>query len=405
MLRELGYKYLLIDSEIVFQIFEEGYLSELQTFSKFGRIFILGAFKPKMKIPFPFSYIKLSPEIKESSKDVISRIRENRNNFLELNKILNLPKNKIRSKVLYLKKTQGNVLTDIAKLYNLDFETCRKKRDCDLRLATYGMENCPHQCIYCFANYNWTQPTTLLFDFDKKLQEDLNKPELRKIVKQGWPIHVGSIMDFGSKLSIFFKQIHKALGVLKRKNVFIGTKSPLIAKDDVIKAIKKHGRAEIMFTYTGLRELEPNLPYNSRNFPSKSIKKLTSNKIRVILLYKPIIPGMNDKEKEIWEVFRKAKEAGVIEISTGFLKMNYRFQEAIKVNSPQYYKYFKKVLSEQVGKTDFLPSYQYRVAMAKKLRKICDKLNLRISFCQPFIGDLKSKLANSLCPCRKGRWK
>jgi DNA repair photolyase len=405
MLRELGYKYLLIDSEIISQIFEEGYFSELQTFSKFGRIFILGAFKPKIKTPFLYSFIKLPSKIKEPSKDVISKIRENKNNSLELYKILNLPKTKIKSEVLYIKKTRESVLTNIAKLYNLDFETCREKRDCDLRLATYGMENCPHQCIYCFANYNWGQPTILLFDFDKKLQEDLNKPELRKIIKQGWPIHVGSIMDFGSKLSIFFKQIHKALRILKGKNIFIGTKSPLIARDDVIKAIKKHSRAEIVFTYTGLRELEPNLPQHSRNFPYKSIKKLTSNKIRVILLYKPIIPGLNDKEEEIRKVFRKAKEAGVTEISTGFLKMNYRFQKAIKVNSPRYYKYFKKVLSEQVEETDFLPSYRYRIAMAKKLRKICDKLNLRISFCQPFIGDLKSKLANSLCPCRKERWK
>ncbi len=403
MLRELGYRYLLIDSEIISQIFEEGYLSELQTFSKFGRIFVLGAFKPKIKIPFLFRYIKLSPETKESSKDVISRIRENKNNSLEPNRILNLPKNELRSKVLYIKKTRESVLTDVTKLYNLDFETCRKVRDCDLRLATYGMENCPHQCIYCFANYNWSQPTTILFDFDKKLKKDLEKPEFKRITKQGYPIHVGSIMDFGSKLSLFFKQIHKILKILKGKNIFIGTKSPLIARDDIIALIKEHKKAEIVFTYTGLKRLEPNLPYDSEDFPFKAIKKLTSNKIKVILLYKPIIPGLNDKEKKIKTIFKKAKEAGIFEISTGFLKMNYRFENSIRINSPKYYKYFKKVLTNRLGK-DLLPPLEYRIRMCEKLRKICDELNLKISFCQPYIGDLKSKLATSFCPCRKERW-
>lgn len=402
MLKELGYKYLLIDSEIISQIFEEGFTQELRTFSKFGRIFILGHTKPEIKIPFNFSFITFFPEPEQSSEDVISKLRKNQGK-LEFSKVLNLPQAQMRSKVLYIKKTKENVLTDIPKLYNLDFETCRKTRDCDLRLATYGMENCPHQCIYCFANYNWSQPTTILFDFDKKLKENLNTPEFKKITKQGYPIHVGSIMDFGSKLSLFFNQIQKALKVLKGRNIFIGTKSPLIARDDIIKEIKEHGKAEIVFTYTGLRELEPNLPYNSKKFPFKAIKKLTSNKIKVVLLYKPIIPGLNDKEEKIKNVFKKAKKAGVEEINSGFLKMNYRFQDSIKTTSSQYYRYFKKILTDRVG-VNLLPPYQYRIQMAKKLREICDELGLKISFCQSYIGNLKTELANSFCPCRKERW-
>lgn len=403
MLKELGYKYLLIDSEVISQIFEEGFLKELKNFSKSGRIFILGDSTPKLKIPFKFTFINFSSKIKKFPEDVISKIRESKND-LGLNKILKLPKTQIKSKILYIKKTRESVLTDIAKLYNLDFETCRKKRDCDLRLTTYGMENCPHQCIYCFANYNWAQPTTLLFDFDKKLQEDLNKPSFKKITDQGYPIHVGSIMDFGSKLSLFFKQIHKALNVLEGKNVFIGTKSPLIARKDVIEAIKKHGKAEVVFTFTGLgKKLKTNLSYNSKNFPFKTIKKLSSNKIRVILLYKPIIPGLNDSEEKIKNVFKKTKEAEIAEISTGFLKMNFRFQNSIRAKSPQYYKYFRKILIDRV-EADFLPSYQYRIQIAKKLRKICDNLGFKISFCQSYIGNLKFKLANSLCPCRRERW-
>jgi len=403
MIRKLGYKYLLIDSEIVSQVVKDELVQELQTFSKLEKIFILGPSRPKIKIPFNFSFINFSPKIEKSPRDVVSKMREGKNN-LELSKILKLSKTQIRSKALHIKRTREDVLTDIAKLYNLNFETCRKKRNCDLRLATYGMENCPHQCVCCFANYNWPQPTTVLFDFDKKLKEDLNQPGFKKITQQGYPIHVGSIMDFGSELSLFFKQIHKTLKSLKGKNIFIGTKSPLIARDSVIEAIKRHGRAEIVFTYTGLgREIELNLPYDSRNFPSRAIKKLTSNKIRVVLLYKPIIPGLNDREEKIKNIFKKTKEAGITEISTGFLKMNYRFQDSIKANSPRYYKYFKKVLTDRVGK-DFLPPFQYRVQMAKKLRKICDELGLGISFCQPYIGDLKSKLTNSFCPCRKERW-
>lgn len=403
MLKELGYKYLLIDSEIISQIFEEGFLKELQNFSKSGRIFILGEIIPKLKIPFKFTFVNFLIERERFSKDVLSKIRANKNHF-EFNKILKLPKAQIKSKALYIKKTRESVLTDIAKLYNLDFDACRKKRDCDLRLAAYGMENCPHQCVYCFANYNWARPTTILFDFDKKLREDLNRPNFKKIINQGYPIHVGSIMDFGSKLSLFFNQIHKALDVLKGKNVFIGTKSPLIAKKDVIEAIRKHRKAEVVFTFTGLgKELEPNLLYNSKNFPIKAIKKLTSNKIRVILLYKPIIPGLNDDEVKIKNIFKTAKKAGITEISTGFLKINFRFQNSIRAKSSQYYKYFKKILTDQVG-TDFLPPFQYRIQMAKNLKKICDELGLKISFCQPYIGDLKFKLTNSFCPCRKERW-
>lgn len=362
----------------------------------------MGPNKPKTKIPFDFGYTNFPHGAGKSSENVISKLRKNQDK-LEFSKVLNLPQAQMRSKVLYIKKTREDVLTDISKLYKLNFETCRKKRDCDLRLATYGMENCPHQCIYCFANYNWSQPTTILFDFDKKLKKDLEKPEFKRLTKQGYPIHVGSIMDFGSKLSLFFKQIHKALKVLKGKNIFIGTKSPLIARDDVIEAIKKHGRAEVVFTYTGLKKLEPNLPYDSKYFPSEAIGKLISNKIRVILLYKPIIPGLNDEEEKIRNVFGKTKEVGITEVSTGFLKINYRFQNSIKANSPKYYKYFKRVLNDQVG-TDFLPPFQYRIRMTHKLRQICDELGLRISFCQPYIGNLKSELASSFCPCRKERW-
>ena len=42
MLEELGFKYLLIDFEIISQMIEEGFVQELQAFSKFVRIFILG---------------------------------------------------------------------------------------------------------------------------------------------------------------------------------------------------------------------------------------------------------------------------------------------------------------------------------------------------------------------------
>jgi len=126
MLRELGYKYLLIDSEIISQVIEEGFTQELQTFSKLGRIFILGSNKPKTKIPFNFSFINFSPEIGKSSRDVISKIRENKNS-LGISKVLKLSKTQMRVKVLYIKKTRESVLTDIAKLYNLDFETCKKR--------------------------------------------------------------------------------------------------------------------------------------------------------------------------------------------------------------------------------------------------------------------------------------
>lgn len=103
MLRESGYKYLLIDSEIVSQVIKKGFVQELQTFSKLGRIFILGPNKPKIKIPFNFSFINFSPEMEKSSRDVISKIRESKSN-LELSKVLKLPKNQIRLKVLYIKK-------------------------------------------------------------------------------------------------------------------------------------------------------------------------------------------------------------------------------------------------------------------------------------------------------------
>ena len=95
MLKELGYKYLLIDSEIISQVIEEGFLQEIQTFSKLGRIFILGPNKPKPKIPLNFSFINLSPEIEKSSGDVISKIRESKSS-LGLSKVLKLSKNQIK---------------------------------------------------------------------------------------------------------------------------------------------------------------------------------------------------------------------------------------------------------------------------------------------------------------------
>lgn len=181
----------------------------------------------------------------------------------------------------------------------------------------YGMNiyrGCQHGCIYCDSRSECYQIDKFEDIIVKKNAVELLKKELsRKRIKG--TIGTGAMSDPYIPIENQYKMTQKALQVIadNRYPVHITTKSNLILRDiDILEEINNI-YASVAITITTAdnllaQKIEPAAPVSSDRF--KAIGILSTLGINVGITMMPILPFMEDSEKNIIEIIKKANEYG-----------------------------------------------------------------------------------------------
>ncbi len=174
---------------------------------------------------------------------------------------------------------------------------------------------CSHGCIYCDSRSDCYKVS----EFDKiRAKEDALKiirNDIAHKIKKG-VIATGSMSDPYNPFEKELNLTRNALEIVSASGfgISIATKSALITRDiDILSEIKVHSPVIMKITITCLEDelgkiIEPNASLSSERFGA--LKKLSDNKIYAGVLLMPILPFINDNEKNIIGIVRRAKECG-----------------------------------------------------------------------------------------------
>lgn len=395
-----AFKYIIIDTDVIDTLIAEGYYSFLEQSVNRSRIYTVGNSRAIRKLIEQSGGFEMSESLFPKSDSVWNSARSGNSFFENLSTILNVHPSQMRNQVLYIKssKKQRVLLSRISNPSEAsDYKVC------NLRLVAYGVETCSFGCVYCFANYNFIQPTTILFDSPERVRVDLQNHQIRQSILEGVPIYLGSLADLFSPEALFFQIPQRMLVSLKGCRVFTVTKSPLIAASEIINALKQHGSIKVLFTYSNLSGFEKNIPLGMKVFPKRILEELVDSGLETILLYKPVIPGINDREIQIKRVLLQAVDVGIKEVSMGFLQMDPEMEVNLRQYYPRQYSYFNRVLTDKICDERLPPISNRRIAV-NIFAKLCEQLGLRLSFCQAYVGNLEGKLGSAYCACYPERW-
>ena len=184
--------------------------------------------------------------------------------------------------------------------------------------AEYNMNiyrGCTHGCIYCDSRSDCYRNTD--FDIIKVKENALQKirDDLKRKVASG-VVATGAMSDPYNPLEESLKLTRNALELLNafEFGVAIDTKSPLVTRDiDILRDIKEHSPVIVKLTITTAdarlcQIIEPGVADTNERF--KALKELTDAGIFAGVILMPVLPFINDTEKNIVQIVRRAGEAG-----------------------------------------------------------------------------------------------
>ncbi|SET33927.1 DNA repair photolyase [Natronincola peptidivorans] len=193
-------------------------------------------------------------------------------------------------------------------------------------------KGCCHGCIYCDSRSECYR----IDNFDqvraKEKAIEIIRRELQSKRKKG-VIATGAMSD---PYNPFEKQLQLTRQALEHINTFgfgvsIATKSHLIIRDkDVLSRIKQHSPVLVKITITTCddqlcKKIEPNVSISSERF--LAVKELSQQDIFTGILLMPVLPFLQDNEKNISGIIRLAHESGARFIYPAFgvtLRQNQR---------------------------------------------------------------------------------
>ena len=181
---------------------------------------------------------------------------------------------------------------------------------------------CEHGCIYCYARpahaYMGLSPG---LDFESRLFFKPNAAalltrELAKPLYSPTTIHIGGNTDPYQLQERVLRVTRHVLEVLAehRHPLSIITKSGMITRDlDVLGPMGMAGLARAAISVTTLdrglaRTMEPRAATPERRL--SAVKALSEAGVPTVVMFAPVIPGLNDQELEA--VLKRAAEAGAI---------------------------------------------------------------------------------------------
>lgn len=182
---------------------------------------------------------------------------------------------------------------------------------------------CSHGCIYCDSRSDCYG----IENFDsvcvKKDAVELLSRELRGKKKKG-VVAVGAMSDTYNPFEKEHRVTRKALALIAQNDfgIAIPTKSTLIERDiDLFQEIKRNNPVLLKLTITCADDniasiVEPHAPSSSERF--KTIETLSAAGLFTGILMMPILPFINDTERNLRGIVRRAKAVGAQFVSPSF---------------------------------------------------------------------------------------
>lgn len=184
---------------------------------------------------------------------------------------------------------------------------------CEYNMNIY--KGCCHGCIYCDSRSDCYRVEHFDNVRAKENALELIRDDLRRKVKTG-VICTGAMSD---PYNPFEKELCLTRNSLELINAYefgiaIATKSSLITRDiDVLCDIKKHSPVIVKMTITTAnddlcRKIEPNVTMSSERF--EALLKISQSGLYGGVLLMPILPFINDDEKNILSIVHRTSDVG-----------------------------------------------------------------------------------------------
>lgn len=196
---------------------------------------------------------------------------------------------------------------------------------------------CTHGCIYCDSRSTCYQ---MNHDFEDVAVKE-NAPELLNDIlprkRSKCMIGFGSMSDPYIPAEKTLELTRKCLAIIKRHHfgVSLITKSDLVLRDiDLFKEINTHSKAVISMTLTTAddtlcKKLEPHVAPTSKRVDALSA--LHDEGIKTIVWLGPILPYINDTDKNLLEILKLCRDANVSGI------LCYGFGLTLREGNREYY--------------------------------------------------------------------
>ena len=188
------------------------------------------------------------------------------------------------------------------------------------RMSAYGMNiyrGCSHGCVYCDSRSRCYQFTHPFEDIEVKQ----NAPSLLETALRGkrkkCMIGTGAMSDPYMHCEERLRLTRACLEIIHKYGfgATVQTKSDLVLRDmDVLEAINRRAKAVVQMTLTTwdadlCRKLEPNVADTRRRV--EALRMLRDRGIPTVVWLAPILPFINDTERNIRPILEACAEAGV----------------------------------------------------------------------------------------------
>ncbi len=276
----------------------------------------------------------------------------------------------------------------------LAYCTCPPKYN----INTY-LGKCPHKCVYCYAVKfpSFIGPPTPRLKILGQIEN------MAKNTKPKFPVMMSDCTDPYQPLEKQHRITRKCAEALAKHHfpLLIVTKSNLVTRD---LAIFKQTQTVVSITITTLREdiaafTEPHAPSPEKRITA--LQKTVEQEITAVTRIDPIIPTINDNEREFEKLVSTLADVGVKQVTIATMKPVRGFFSKIKQINPKICEKLVKAYAD--GK--WIAGYKYlrkekRWKIIEKLRPIVLKHGLDFASCREELPQLNTTLCYGTAYCR-----
>ena len=265
-------------------------------------------------------------------------------------------------------------------------------------LNTY-LGRCAHACIYCYAVKfpSFVGPTLPRL----KLLDQIES--MARNTQRRLPVMLSDCTDPYQPLENEYKITRRCAQVLAKNGfpLLIVTKSDLVTRDlDIF----GQTRTVVSITVTTLREdvaafIEPSAPSPDRRV--SALTKVTGRDIPAVARIDPIIPTVNDDEKDFEKLVSELADVGVKQVTVATMKHVRGFFSTLKHTNPDVHRELYRLYAD--GKR--VVGYKYlrverRKEILERLRSIVLKHGLFFASCREGFPQFNTALCDGTTYCR-----
>ena len=259
---------------------------------------------------------------------------------------------------------------------------------------------CAHQCIYCYA----TKFPSFVGSPRPRLKLLDQIENMAKNTRLKLPVMISDCTDPYQPLEREYGLTRKCIQALSKYDfpLLIVTKSDLVLRDmDIFKKTK----TVVSMTVTTLAEdiakiVEPYAPSPNRRI--SALKKIAENGISTVVRIDPIIPTINDNEKDFEKLVSTLADAGVRQVTIATVKPVRGFFSTLRQTWPEVYERLNSIYSD--GKWTLGYKYLHeekRLKILERLRPIVLKHGLHFASCREGLQQYNTTLCDGSAYCRE----